>query len=135
MTALRAWRGLFAALFLFVTYMTLTPNPDDTEGGLSITRWIAEFLFGSGALGDKVAHFCAYVALATSAGLAKLVLFGRRAFVVVALASWGVVLEGLQGLGGVRVADATDALANAGGALGGGLLAAAAQKARFWRPA
>lgn len=135
MTALRARRLLFAALFIIVTYLTLTPNPDDTEGGLSITRWIAELLFGSGVFGDKVAHFGAYGVLAISAGLAQLSLFGRRSFVIIALAIWGVVLEGLQGLGGVRVADAGDALANAGGALAGAVFVAAAQRIRFSRPA
>lgn len=135
MTALRAFRLLFVALLLFVTYMTLTPNPDDTEGEMSIARWIAERLFGDEALGDKVAHFLAYAALAVSAALARLTISGRRMPVVVALALWGVALEIIQGLGGVRVADSTDALANALGAFGGASAATLGRLARAARPA
>lgn len=119
MTRLAAWRGVFAALLLFVTFMTLTPNPDDTEGEMSIARFIAELLFGSAAFGDKVAHVAAYAALGAAAMFASIRIFGRRLFTLAALIAYGVLLEGLQGLGGVRSADALDALANASGAFAG----------------
>lgn len=119
MTRLTAWRGVFAALFLFVTFMTLTPNPDDTEGEMSIARFISELLFGSAAFGDKVAHVLAYAALGAAAMFASIRIYGRRLLTLAALIAYGVLLEGLQGLGGVRSADALDALANASGALAG----------------
>lgn len=129
-------RAVFVALLLFVTYMTLTPNPEETEGELSIARWISELLFGSGAFGDKVAHLLAYAALALSAMAADISVYGRKRFTLLALAAYGVLLEGLQGLGGVRSAEALDALANASGALAGaGAHRAAAFLARLRRAA
>ncbi|MEL7239309.1 MAG: VanZ family protein [Planctomycetota bacterium] len=112
-------RAAFAFLFIAVTYLTLTPNPEDTEGGMAITRWIASLLFGGEAMGDKVAHFLAYAALAGSAVLARARFFGRLFFTVAALAAYGAALEGLQGFTGVRTPDPTDALANMLGALSG----------------
>lgn len=123
-------RAAFVALFLFVTYMTLTPDPKDTEGEMSIARWIATMLFGTAALGDKVAHFLAYATLSSCGALGRLTLFRRRSAFVVALCGWGVVLEVLQGLGGVRIADAADAAANALGAAAGAVAFAAAETAR-----
>jgi hypothetical protein len=113
------WRALFVALLVFVTYMTLTPNPDDTEGELSFARWISELLFGTAAFGDKVAHVLAYASLGAAAMFAQIHLAGRAAVTLIALAAYGVLLEALQGLGGVRTADAIDALANASGAVMG----------------
>lgn len=119
MSRLSLLRAAFVVLLAFVTYMTLTPNPDDTEGELSIARWISELLFGTSIFGDKVAHVVAYGALGGAAMLAELALFGRKAFTLAALAAYGVLLEALQGIGGVRTADAFDALANASGAVAG----------------
>lgn len=119
MKRLAVWRALFVALLLFVTYMTLTPNPDDTDGELSIARWISELLFGTSAFGDKVAHVLAYASLGAAAMLGEIRLARRGIVTLAALAAYGVLLEGLQGLGGVRTADAFDALANASGALCG----------------
>lgn len=112
-------RVAFAVLLLAVTWLTLTPNPDDTEPGLAITRWIAEFLFRNESLADKVAHFSAYGALGAMAFWSNLTVYSRKWGAAVALALYGVALEGLQGLGGVRAPELADAFANASGAAAG----------------
>lgn len=125
MTFLVGARLFFALLFALVTYLTLTPNPDETERGFAMARWLAAFLLGNEGMGDKVAHFMAYAALGGSAALARIRLAGRAPFAVAGLALYGAALEGLQGIGGVRSPEAADALANFLGA-GAGYPAAAA---------
>lgn len=120
MTSNLLWpRILFGFLLVLVTFLTLTPNPEDTEPGFALTRWIAGFLLGDSAFADKIAHFLAYAALGATAFWARLTLFSRRFCAAIALALYGVALEGLQGLGGVRSPELGDALANGLGALGG----------------
>lgn len=119
MTLRSAWRGVFALLLLFVTWQTLTPSPEETDSGLALARYLAEMLFQSAAHADKVAHFLAYSALGGAAGMGGLRLGGRRRLSVAALTVYGVLLEYLQGLGGVRDPELLDALANASGALAG----------------
>lgn len=123
-------RALFAALFLLVTYLTITPNPDDTEMGMALTRWLAALIFGDSALGDKVAHFLAYAALGASAALAQVRIGGRAIYAIAALMAYGAMLEGVQGLMGVRVPEFADAIANALGAAAG-FPSAALAMARF----
>ena len=117
MTVRMFWRGAFALLIVFVTWQTLTPDPDETEPSIAIARFIAELLFDDPRLGDKVAHFLAYSALGGSAALAHLELANRRWMTIAALAAYGALLEFLQGLGGVRAPELADALANSTGAL------------------
>lgn len=117
MSSRKVWRGVFALLFVFVTWLTLTPNPDDTAPSLAIARFLAELIFQNAAFADKIAHFLAYAALGGSAALADLRAGGRRSGVILALALYGGALEYLQGAGGVRVAEFADAVANATGAL------------------
>lgn len=117
MKAETLWRGVFAALFIMVTYLTLTPNPDDTKPSIAIARFIAELLFHDERFGDKVAHFMAYAALGGAAAFAGLAIAGRRAYLIGALAIYGALLEFIQGLGGVRAPEFADALANSLGAL------------------
>ncbi len=112
-------RVVFGVLIVAVTWLTLTPNPDDTRSGLALTRWLAEVLFRNESLGDKVAHFLVYALLGAAAVWADLTVFSRKWGVAVALALYGVALEGLQGLGGVRAPEFADALANASGAAAG----------------
>ncbi|WP_375202300.1 VanZ family protein [Hyphococcus sp.] len=112
-------RILFALLFSLVTYLTLTPNPEDTKAGFAFTRWISTTLFGNPALADKVAHFLAYAALGAAAVWAHLTVFSKRRGSALALAAYGVLLEWLQGLGGVRSPELADAVANGLGALSG----------------
>jgi VanZ family protein len=129
-------RVVFGVLLVAVAWLTLTPNPDETEPGLAITRWLAEVLFRNESLGDKVAHFLVYALLGAAAVWANLSVFSRKWGVAIALACYGAALEGLQGLGGVRTPELADAVANGSGALAG--LAAAAilmALARRMRPA
>ncbi|WP_411816387.1 VanZ family protein [Hyphococcus sp. DH-69] len=119
MTARRWARVLFVCLFIVVTFLTLTPNPDDTEAGFAFTRLLASALFGNAAFADKIAHFLAYGALGTSAYWAQIELFARRWMILILLPLYGVLLEGLQGLGGVRSPEIADAVANGLGAFCG----------------
>jgi len=112
-------RGLFIALLVIVTFLTLTPDPDDTEKGFAAARFVAAFLFGDPQLADKVAHFAAYAALGAAAFWAQIAVFARKRWAPVLLAAYGVALEGVQGLGGVRTPELTDAIANGLGALAG----------------
>lgn len=112
-------KSVFVLLFLLVTFLTLTPDPDDAKAGMQFTRWIASILFGDAALGDKVAHFAAYAALGLAAFWARLAPLGRRSWAPLMLAAYGALLEGVQGVGGVRAPEFADGLANAAGALAG----------------
>jgi hypothetical protein len=117
MTATRWWRLAFVALALFVTWQTLTPDPDDTEGGMAIALIIAELIFQAPEMADKVAHFLAYAALGGAAALSQFQMLGLRSPVIAAIAVYGMALEGLQGLGGVRAPELADATANALGVI------------------
>jgi VanZ family protein len=117
MTVRLFWRGVFALLLAFVTWQTLTADPDDTKPSLAIARYIAELLFHNEKFGDKVAHFLAYAALAGAGAFSHFAYRGRRSPAILALAAYGVLLEFLQGLGGVRSPEFADAVANASGAL------------------
>lgn len=115
MNTARIWRLVFAGLLSFITWQTLAAVPDESEQGLALARWIARAVFGDEALGDKVAHFLAYSSLGAVAALSELTVFGKRWAVVVGLASYGALLEILQGVGGVRAPELADGLANMAG--------------------
>ncbi|PQA89614.1 VanZ family protein [Hyphococcus luteus] len=117
--SLMAARALFFLLFALVTFLTLTPDPDNTEPGFVVTRWISSALFGDDALADKVAHFLAYASLGALAFWAEVKVFSQRWGAWAALCLYGVLLEGLQGLGGVRDPEIADAVCNALGAAAG----------------
>ncbi|WP_425409926.1 VanZ family protein [Hyphococcus sp.] len=120
----RLWlRVLFVALFLCVTFLTLTPNPVETESGFAFTRWLSSAILGDAENADKIGHFIAYAALAVSAFWARLFLYSRRWATMIGLALYGIALEILQGMGGVRSPELADAIANALGALCGFLAA------------
>jgi len=112
-------RAVFGLLFAVITLLTLTPNPVETEPGFALTRWIANFLLGDVQNADKVGHFLAYASLGLTAFWARLAVFSKRWAVTLALAAYGVLLEILQGLGGVRSPELADALANGFGVLVG----------------
>ncbi len=112
-------RGLFVVLLGVVTYLTVTPNPDEAEKGFAAARFIAALLFGDPLLGDKVAHFAGYGALGASAFWAGITIFTRRRWTPLVLGVYGALLEGVQGFGGVRSPELADALANAFGAFSG----------------
>lgn len=115
----RYWRVLFAALCVFVTWLTVTPNPDDTEGGMAFARWISDFLFSDSRYADKVGHFAAYGLLGVLAAFSDFSLGGGKWRAPTILAAYGALLEGVQALGGVRAPEFADAIANAAGALSG----------------
>ena len=119
MSFLTIARALFAMLFVFVTVITVIPNPEETTPGFAFTRWLADLLLGDAQSADKIGHFVAYGALGASAALADIRLFGKAAASIVALAVYGALLEGVQALGGVRDPEYLDAAANAAGALAG----------------
>lgn len=120
MQSSRVWaRGVFALLFIMVTWLTLTANPDDTKAGLEVTRWIASLLFGDPDRGDKVAHFSAYGVLGASAFWSQWKLLGRKRWTPLYLAAYGALLEGVQGFSGIRSPEVADAVANALGAVAG----------------
>lgn len=135
MTTTRWWRLAFVALMLFVTWQTLTPDPDDTEGGMALARWIAEAILGSADLGDKVAHFMAYAALGGSAAFGQFRMLGQRAPIIAGIAIYGVALEGLQGLGGVREPEIADAMANVFGVISSFTVVAILEQNRSRSPA
>ncbi|MEZ5892495.1 MAG: VanZ family protein [Parvularculaceae bacterium] len=112
-------RVIFGLLFALVTFLTLTPNPEDAKAGFEFTRRIAKLLFHDAALGDKVAHFLAYASLGAMGFWAEMTLFKRRRGAALGLAAYGIFLEWLQGVGGVRTPDVWDAVANGLGAVSG----------------
>ena len=112
-------RGLFVLLFVVVTWLTLTPNPNDTKAGFEVTRWLAALLFGDPERGDKVAHFTAYGALGASAFWSRWTLFGQKRWTPIYLAAYGALLEGVQGFSGIRSPEVSDAIANSLGAIAG----------------
>ncbi len=119
MSLLGVARVAFAALFLLVTYLTVTPNPDDLNAGMAFTRWLAELLLGDASLNDKIGHFLAYATLGAAAVAARLQIAGRNAATLGALVLYGGALEGVQALVATRSPEFLDALANGLGALAG----------------
>lgn len=119
MSFLLAARAAFALLLVVVTYLTVTPNPEDVEASLDFTRWLAAALFSDEALGDKLGHFLAYGALGASAAVARIRIAGSAAAAIAALVLYGAALEGVQAAGAARDPELLDALANALGALSG----------------
>lgn len=123
-----AMRVCFVLLLIIVTVLSLISNPDDVPGGPAFSRWLSGLLFGTEAYADKVSHVIAYGALGGSAVLAALKPFGgtfaRVLLLPLLLIAYSGLIEVLQGMGGVRHADAADMLANAAGVTAGMLAAA-----------
>lgn len=120
LTSRRFWaRAAFTLLLVVVTFLTVTPNPEDIESGMKLTRWLAALLLGDASYDDKVAHFLAYGALGFAAFWARLAQPGRRRWAVLALAVYGALLEGMQALVAARSPEFGDAVANAAGAIAG----------------
>lgn len=108
-----------AALALAVLVLSLVPDPEDYGVDTDIFSHIAALVFGDPSLGDKVSHFTAYgvLAAATVAGFVRS--WTRAVIVFGLLVLFGAALEVLQGLGGVRMRDGLDLLANVVGILAG----------------
>ena len=114
------WRRVvFAALLVLVTFLTLTPNPETSEPGFALTRWLASTMFGDSQMADKIAHFLAYGSLGACALWAGFRVISKSWGVPIMLALYGILLEGLQGIGGVRTPELADAMANGLGAIAG----------------
>ncbi len=109
-------RAFFVMLLVLVTFLTLTPNPQDSGAGIGFTQWVSAQLFSDPQYSDKIGHFLAYGVLSGAAIVAQIKLFGRFFPVTILLSFYGVLLEVIQGLGGVRSAEVMDALANSLGA-------------------
>lgn len=110
-------RAAFIVLLLAVTYLTVTPNPENVEGGMDFARWVSAMLFGDAGYGDKIGHFLAYGALGAAAAFAQIRIGGRAGLTVAALMIYGASLEGVQAIGAVRSPELLDAFANSLGAL------------------
>ena len=119
MSGLLVRRCCFVALLLFITYLTVTPNPDGVESGMAMTRWLASFLFGDARHDDKIAHFGAYAVLAATAYWANIRGFSGPWSPPIFLAVYGAGLEGVQALVDARSAEVLDGVANGAGALSG----------------
>lgn len=120
MASFYVWmRAVFLLLIVFVTWLTLTSNPDNAESGFALARTIAKILFADKAQADKVAHFLGYGALGAFAFWGRVHFSALIWATPLALAAYGGGLELLQGLGGVRQAELADAVANGLGACAG----------------
>ncbi len=96
------WQAVGVLLVLVVVYLSLTPRPPQIP--LDI-EW-----------GDKLGHFLAYFSLmAWHVQLYRRI--AARAFLLLTFIGMGAGLEYLQALGGVRMFEWADALANSLGAL------------------
>lgn len=126
-------RVIFGLLFVLITFLTLTPNPVETESGFAVTRFISDIMFGNDEYADKIGHYLGYAALGLTAFWARLAVYSKRWVMTVVLALYGVALEGLQGLGGVRSPELADAFANGLGALSGFVAGAALLKLNRFR--
>ena len=112
-------RIIFAGLLLYVSVNSLVPSPDMPDSGLALTRWLAALIFGSADQSDKITHFLAYGALGFFAGASRFTAHGLIWLPGAALALYGLMIEGLQALGGSRTASWLDGLANLLGAVSG----------------
>jgi VanZ family protein len=101
----RSWLFVAWLMVAFVVWASLVPQPPQPP----------EFLDW-----DKAQHFAAYAVLTYWFGS----ILGPTVLCPVLLACMGIGLEYLQDLGGVRVMDSFDMLANALGAFAGSALAA-----------
>lgn len=116
-------RIVFAGLLAAVTYLSLNPEPNAAATGFDLAEAIAARLFGRPELGDKVAHFSAYAALASAAVAARPRMVGAYLLTSGALVLYGAGLEGLQGLIASRQPDFLDGVANLLGVVAGGACA------------
>lgn len=112
-------RVLAVTLAVLVFVLSVTPDTEDLEGATDIFAKVMDWLFGQPDMGDKLAHLCAYGALATAAvmGFVRTTRSFFVAFVLILV--FGAALEVIQGLGGVRTTDSFDLIANLGGVAGG----------------
>jgi len=116
-------RLAFVAALAVVLWGSLAPVTPDAGGGVPISRILSDFLFGSPAYADKVAHFIAYAGLGALAFWSRWRVFRVRWAWPFLLAAYGGVIEVAQGFTASRVADPFDATVNLAGAALGFMLA------------
>ena len=102
----KTWFTIGIALIVVITYLTLTSNPP---------------LMPRIEYGDKVSHLIAYATLMGWFGQLYTTI-SKQVWLCLAFAGMGITLEFLQGMGGVRMFEYADMVANALGALIGWLL-------------
>ena len=102
----KTWFLAGITLIVVITYLTLTSTPP------SMPR--IEY-------GDKISHLLAYATLMGWFGQLYLT-FSKQFWFFLAFAGMGIGLEFLQGMGGVRMFEYADMVANAVGALLGWVL-------------
>ncbi|MEO0320801.1 MAG: hypothetical protein AAF199_07925 [Pseudomonadota bacterium] len=120
-------RVFLALLLTYVTAQSLVPAPDMPDEGAALARWLAALILGGAQHADKITHFLVYALLGFFAGASVPLLphqlgnkVGRYSvYLLLALSLYGLVLEGIQHLGGVRRGDWADAFANILGAIAG----------------
>ena len=126
-----AARVVFLTLLAYVALASLTPSPETVTPDPAWLREIANICFGSPDHSDKIGHMLAYAALGFFGAASRFLPSRYSWLVVLFLAAYGVGLERLQGLGGVRSQSWLDALANISGAVVG--VAALLVMAALWR--
>ena len=118
--SLRSIARVMAVSFaVLITILSLTPETEDLDGATDMFGWVMDLIFGHPELGDKLAHFTAYGALAVTAaiGFAQ---SARGIFAVfVATFLFGTLMEFAQGFIGERETDSLDLIANMGGLAAG----------------
>jgi VanZ family protein len=124
MRALIAARAAFILWAAAVAYLSLTEDTQTIDASFDLVRRIA-MLLGNEELSDKIGHFLSYFALGALAVATKYRVFATWFVAVAVLAGYGLAIEGLQGIGGVRTPDLYDGLADTLGATTGAGLALA----------
>ncbi len=94
------WRGLAWTALVVVTWLSLTPEPP------SVPTYIGW---------DKGQHFAAYAVLTYGFGMTYRRVWRWALF----LLGWGLLMEVIQGVGGLRTMDPFDMVANSIGVAGG----------------
>lgn len=79
-------------------------------------RWLASIILGDPEASDKITHFIAYGGLGFLAVGAKFLVASRQLLLIPLLGIYGIIMEQMQRLGGVREPSFLDALANCLGA-------------------
>jgi len=103
----KVWLSIGWALILAVVYSTLIPSPPDLMDNISF--------------GDKIGHFVSYAVLML--WFCQLYLGIRhRLLLSLAFILMGITLEFLQGIGGIRMYEVADMIANSMGVIIGAIL-------------
>lgn len=103
---------VFFLLLVVIIVLSLIPNPENLGVDMNFFERLADLIFGNPALGDKISHFMAYLALAGAGTAGRVRPFGRIIFLFLSLLILGGGLELAQGLVAIRTPDGADMIAN-----------------------